>query len=137
MNKQKYLLDSCVLTAFFNPFDNQHKKAIKLMNKLSQKDIVLILHSLVIIETLSVLKIKTDNKALIFCENELLNEEKFKLSEDKILISQNSDPLMLFNKHKYLSLIDCILVNICLQENIKLLTFDQKLNKAYQKEKNN
>lgn len=136
MNNQKCLLDSCVLIALFNPLDTQHKKAENLISELGQQNTLFILHPLVIIETLSVLKIKINTETLIFCENELLNEEKFKLAKDKIIISQKSDFLRLFNDYRSLSLVDCILINACTQQNIQLLTFDQKLNKVYQKEKN-
>lgn len=130
---KRILLDSSVLVAYFNLNDNQTNKAVSLIKKFKKKNQKFILHPLIVIETLSVLKLKVKKEALIFCQKILFNPEIFETKEEDLILDVNGFSFSLFNKIKTLSLVDAIIIDYCLNNNFELLTFDKVMEQEYRK----
>jgi len=130
MRKNKILLDSSFLIAFFNPKDTLTEKAVKIMQNRGQEDIELVIHPLVIIETLTVLKMKTNLDDMRKYGNVLFGGI-FTVINSFDLDYKKGRWLSIFNRNNGLSVVDCILLDYSLKNKIELLTFDEKLKKEY------
>lgn len=133
MGVNKVVFDSSVLVAYFNPNDTQTEKAVSLIKKLKKENKKFVLHPLIVIETLSVLKLKVEKEALLICQEILFNPEIFEIENININLVPNDFSFLLFNKIRTLSLIDAVIIDYCLGNNFELLTFDKTMGKEYQK----
>lgn len=133
MTFKKVVLDTSILVAYFNPNDIQANKAVCLIKKFKREKRKIVLHPLIAIETLSVLKLKVEKRALIFCQEILFNPEIFEMKEIDLNLSVDAFYFSLFNKVKNLSLIDSIIIEYCLTNNFELFTFDKAMEREYQR----
>jgi len=131
MKKNKILLDSSFLIAFLNPKDVLTKKAVEIMKNKSQEDIELLIHPLVIIETLTVLKMRTKMDDVRKYEN-IIFSEVFNIIDDlEFDYKRKSQWLIFFNKANEMSVVDCILLDYSIKNRLELLTFDKRLEREY------
>lgn len=137
MVSKRVFLDSSVLIALYNPLDSQHKKAKHLMKQLEQEKKKFILHPLVIIEVLTVTKKRATQEALMFCENELWDEEKFFVDEVGVSFEKDNIAIQLFNQKNKLSFLDSLFCSYAVENDLELLTFDRELEKIYKRQRRN
>ena len=131
VESHKILLDSCVWIALYDPNDRQHKKAVDLFKKIEKEDPTILVHRLVVIETLSILKyqrilgddLKEIRMSLVdkrrdCCVGGLL--EEFKNEEWKMLEEDNK-----------VGLVDTLLLSYCRDNGLELISFDKALMKTW------
>ena len=133
MGNNKILIDSSFLIAFLNPNDALTGKAAAIMKDNYQKEVALILHPLVIIETLTVLKMKISTSDMKKIENLLFSEAFDTIKDFEFDWQKGSAWLNFFDGNNKLSAVDCILLSYAIKHKIRLLSFDKKLNQEYKR----
>lgn len=133
MAKSKYLVDSNVLIGFFDKNDRQNKRAREKFVQIRKDELILILHPLVYIETVSIIKY-AQNRGV----NVDFRKSKKGLDDAKVWtlvnwegIDLKSKCFKLFNKKNRLGLIDAMLIYECLDNDYELVTFDKEMEKVY------
>lgn len=137
MVKQKVLIDSNLLVALYNPSDNQHLKARNLIESLSKKENEFFIHSLIILEVLTVLKQKSPPKIFKMVKNYLFNPACYTLLKEKFFLQADDFVFKIFEENKKLSLVDAKIIEVSLLNNLALLTLDRNLKTAARKYKIN
>ncbi len=133
MESKYVLVDSSILVAFYNPRDSLHSTAVSLLKKLQKKSVRLVLHPLVVIETLTILRMKTDKERYLLCENNMLKSGIYNLIYIPYLPFPHSTAFSIFHEQNDISLVDATLIDYCRKEKKELLTFDKKMNAVYVK----
>lgn len=133
MESNYILVDSSILVAFYNPKDSQHTAAVSLIEKLEKKSVRLVLHSLVVIESLTILRMRADKDKYHICEHHMLLSGSYNLIYIPYLPFPQSTAFRIFHENKDISLIDATLLDYCRREKKELLTFDKKMQAVYDK----
>jgi predicted nucleic acid-binding protein len=135
MEKHKILIDSCVWIALYDPNDRQHKKAIDLFTKIKSKNNIYVMHYLALIETLTILKYKKiDIKVINKIRNIIFKSIDIEIVNN---VSLNLSKKMWgkFELNNKLGLVDVILLDYCLTNKCRMITFDKELNGIWMKTK--
>lgn len=133
MGRCKFLLDSNVLIGLFDANDRLHQRAKKVLVSLKEENPVLIIHPLVYVETLTILKYKHRHDgglSLARCKRNLENVRIW-LHVSWEGINQKGKSAKLFLADNNLGFVDAVLIQECLDNNYKLVTFDKELEKAW------
>lgn len=127
MERNKILVDSCVWVAFFDINDRQHEKAVKVFQNLQKKEVKVVIHLLVLIETLSILKYKGIVKSnLKKIKEKMLNGRIFEfVGETKLDINEKFFEKLFDNNR--MGLVDLILLDYCEKNEIDLMTLDKSM----------
>lgn len=135
MEKNKILVDSCILVAFYDVNDRQHDKAVDIFQKLQRKNVKPLIHLLVLIETLSILKYKRILKNnLKKIKISMLNSQIFDFISETKLDFNEKIFIKLYEDNK-MGLVDLILLDYCKKNKTDLITLDKAMNEEWEKEK--
>jgi predicted nucleic acid-binding protein len=119
-----YILDSTVRVSLFLENDIHHKDAKILMNVINSK---IFLPYCVINEVSTVLTYKHSKKqANLFLEFITDNEDIIKINNDL-----DSEIIFFKNINSKISFTDLSIINIAINNNLKLITFDKDMKKVY------
>ncbi len=123
---REVILDSSVIIAYLNPYDSNHKEAVKILKSLiDNKDIIIILSS-VVIEVLNVVKMKF--KSYLFLAEEFFNFPNLNIiSFDEF--GNLKSCFKLFSENNNLSLVDVLELEYSQKREALLITFDKELKK--------
>lgn len=130
--KPNLFLDSCFLIAFYLTTDTQHQKSVSVTKKLEKIKSQNFVNSLIILEVLSVIKIK-NSLILAKAKNDLFNPQMFAQLEEKFFLEPGSESLKIFEENPKISITDANIIETCLANNLILLTFDKNLIKVARK----
>ena len=137
MVSRKILLDSSVVIAFYNIKDIQYKKALKEVQSLAGKNVVLHLHPLIILETLTVLKQKIGKEGVLECEKDFLDANLYVWDKVSLTLHETDSWRKIFYEKNTLSVIDAMLLRYAIENDLELVTFDKELEKVYKRERRN
>ena len=130
---KKILVDSNILIALYCPQDSQHLKAKKIIELLTQDKVEFFIHSLIILEVLTVLKQKTKTEILKKVKQYLFDPNYYILLEEKFLLQPDDFVFRIFEENKNISLVDAKLIELAFLKNLNLLTLDQRLRRTAKK----
>lgn len=120
-------IDSNVLLAVFLPQDRLKETAIKELKGIKKKEPEIIIHPLVLIETLSLLKYRGGIGLAMEAEREMA--ENFQLINEAIIINKKAKKY--FQSLPKIGLIDAMLIDWAIKNRCKLLTLDKEMEAAY------
>jgi predicted nucleic acid-binding protein len=134
MEHKSVLLDSNIIIALFYKQDSLHEKSEDLLGAHSGKNIQILLHPLVFIESLTVLRMRLTTDQLVACQRELQNRDSFDHITTPLTVYKKDTWMAYFKSFTDLSVTDAIILDYCISTKVELLTLDKKLNAVYQKE---
>ena len=131
--ENRLLVDSCAWIALYDKNDKQHSKAVKLFGELSKKQSKIVLHSLVLVEMLSILKYhKHDLKDIENIRLSVTGAGNIDLAKTDVF-DLDLKMWRLFESKNKLGLVDTVLLDYCLKNKIVLATFDKELEEIWNK----
>lgn len=133
MGKSKILVDSCVWIALYDTNDRQHERAVGLFKKIKKDQVQIIVHFLVLIETLSVLKYKNfDLDTLKKIRRQIFETANIELI-NKGGIDLSPKGWARFEEKNKLGVVDAVLIDYCLKNKVGLESFDEEMQVVYKK----
>jgi len=131
---KKLLIDSCVWIALYDPNDRQHSKAVNLFKQIEKHEQEIIIHALVVIETLSIMKYKKVlGQDLEKIRINLIDQQKNNYISQTTVDPAKSDWKLLEDDNK-MGLVDILLLDYCKRNNLELITFDKSLDECWKQE---
>lgn len=130
-HQKKFLLDSSIIIAYFNPNDSCHIQAVKLIKKSIEDGGILFIHLLAFVECLQILKMRASADVIRLFKETVIRRQAISLIETTRLPSEKSLSFTLFHAQNNLSFIDAVQIEYALHENMKLITLDKELQKVY------
>jgi len=130
--ERNYLLDTNVLFAFYTENDRLNAKARDLLVKISKiKNIRLLLHPLVLFETLSLIKYRSGISGEKLARKELYDPKKYLIIEE--VFDLNMGIIKMFEKEPSIGIIDTVLIQYCLKNKVELVTLDKDMEAVWRK----
>jgi len=132
---KKILIDSCVWIALYDPNDRQHNKAIRVFKNIEKHQREIVVHALVVIETLSIIKYKK------IVGNDLeqirinLVDNRINNYVSQIIVEPDKNNWRLLEADNKMGLVDILLLDYCIKNNLELVTFDKHLDERWVKSK--
>jgi len=128
---KKILIDSCVWIALYDPNDRQHNKAIRVFKNIEKHQREIVVHALVVIETLSIIKYKK------IVGNDLeqirinLVDNRINNYVSQIIVEPDKNNWRLLEADNKMGLVDILLLDYCIKNNLELVTFDKHLDERW------
>ncbi|MEK7200743.1 MAG: PIN domain-containing protein [Patescibacteria group bacterium] len=116
-----FIIDSSFLIAFYNEEDNQHTEALKIIDKLSDKFVLL--HPYVVEEVATVLTYKSDVSTTKKFLDNVVNSENVTIP----LVNIKEEIKFFLKLNKRISFTDSTLIKLSKEKNIPILTFDKQI----------
>jgi len=130
--EKNYLLDTNIIFAIYNENDRLNARARKVIEEISKnKKVKLLIHPLVLIETLSLLKYRTGIEGEKMVRKELFDPKKYIVLEETI--SLDTKVIKMFEKEPEIGIVDTILIQYCLDKKIELATLDREMESVWKK----
>jgi len=132
---KKILIDSCVWIALYDPNDRQHNKAIRVFKNIEKHQREIVVHALVVIETLSIIKYKK------IVGNDLeqirinLVDNRINNYVSQIIVEPDKNNWRLLEADNKMGLVDILLLDYCIKNNLELVTFDKHLDERWMRGK--
>jgi len=132
---KKIIIDSCVWIALYDPNDRQHNKAIRVFKNIEKHQREIVVHALVVIETLSIIKYKK------IVGNDLeqirinLVDNRINNYVSQIIVEPDKNNWRLLEADNKMGLVDILLLDYCIKNNLELVTFDKHLDERWVKSK--
>lgn len=128
---ENYLLDTNVIYALYLDDDRLHSRAVNELSKFSKREFKLLLHPLVLIETLSLVKYRSGMEGLKLLMKELNDEKKYLKIDEPIVLTEKT--YKIFEKYPRIGLVDASLIDYCLKNKMNLVTFDKEMDEVWRK----
>ena len=129
---KNYLLDTNVLFAVYTEDDRLNAKAREILGEISKKhDIKLLLHPLVLVETLYLVKYRSGINGEKIVRKELFDPKKYLILEETINL--NSGIIKMFEKEPGIGVIDTMLIQYCLKNKVELVTLDREMENIWKR----
>ena len=128
---KKLLIDSCVWIALYDPNDRQHGKAVNVFKNIERNKQEIVVHALVVVETLSIVKYK---KILGRDLEEIrisLIDKRINNYVSQITVEPGKNDWKLLEANNKIGLVDILLIDYCRKNNLELVTFDKHLNECW------
>jgi len=130
--EKNYLLDTNILFAIYTENDRLNARAREIIGEISKnKNIKLLLHPLVLVETLSLLKYQSGIEGEKIVRKELFDPKKYLILEETIGLDTRT--IKTFEKEPEIGIIDTILIQYCLDKKIELVTLDREMENVWKK----
>jgi len=130
--EKNYLLDTNILFAIYTENDRLNARAREIIGEISKnKNIKLLLHPLVLVETLSLLKYRSGIEGEKMVRKELFDPKKYLILEETIGLDTRT--IKTFEKEPEIGIIDTILIQYCLDKKIELVTLDREMENVWKK----
>lgn len=130
--EKNYLLDSNVLFAIYTENDRLNVKAQEWLLKISKrKNIKILIHPLVLIETLTLIKYRSGIESEKLVRKELFDPKKYLILEEQISLDVKT--IDIFEKESSIGIVDTMIIQYCLKNKIELVTFDIEMNNVWKK----
>lgn len=132
---KKILIDSCVWIALYDLNDRQHNKAVHVFKKIETQQLEIVVHALVVVETLSIMKYKKIlGEDLEKIRINLIDRQKNNYIS-QIIVEPTKDNWKMLEADNKMGLVDILLLDCCRKNNLELVTFDKHLAEIWRQER--
>ncbi|PJE66874.1 hypothetical protein COU93_01880 [Candidatus Shapirobacteria bacterium CG10_big_fil_rev_8_21_14_0_10_36_6] len=119
----------------YDPNDRQHGKAVSVFKNIERNKQEIVVHALVVVETLSIIKYKKIlGRDLEEIRINLIDKRKNNYVS-QITIELGKNDWKLLEADNKIGLVDILLIDCCRKNNLELVTFDKHLNECWVKGK--